>query len=120
MSEADRKYQIDRWNATIAGHASAHKAGVKFSFATDSGSVKHGQNLKEFLYMDEIGMTPMEAIKSATVHAADLTGLDEEIGTLEAGKIADIIAVANNPLDNMENLLDMRFVMARGKVYREE
>ena len=120
MSDAQRKWRLERWDATIAGFARALKAGVKFSFATDSGGVRHGENLKEFLYMEEFGMTPMEAIKSATIHAADLTGLGKQIGTLEAGKVADIIAVANNPLDNMKNLLDMRFVMARGKIYRHD
>ena len=120
MAPERRKSLLDRWDATIKGHARALKAGVKFSFATDSGGVRHGENLKEFLYMEEFGMSPMEAIKSATIHAADLTGLSNETGTIEAGKVADIIAVADNPLNNMENLLAMRFVMARGKVFRQD
>ena len=120
MPEEARKAVLDRWDRTIAGHARAYEAGVKFSFATDSGDMPHGHNLKEFLYMEEFGMSPMDAIISATINAADLTGLGDQIGTLEAGKVADIIAVAENPLDNMENLLDMRFVMARGKVFRND
>lgn len=108
------------FDMTKKGHIMALQAGVKFAFGTDSGPVKHGENLKEFLYLKEIGMSPMQAIKSATVHAADLAGLSREIGTIEPGKYADIIAVANNPLDKMENLLDMKFVMARGKVFRQD
>lgn len=120
MSKQEREFQLGRYERTKKAHAMALKAGVKFAFATDSGSVVHGQNLKEFLYLKDIGMSPMQAIVSATIHAADLAGLSDEIGTIETGKSADIIAVANNPLDKMENLLDMRFVMARGKVFRQE
>ena len=110
-----RSYEL-----TKKGHSMALKDGVKFAFGSDSGPVKHGENLKEFLYLKDIGMTPMQAIQSATIHAADLAGLSRETGTIEPGKSADIIAVANNPLDNMENLLDMRFVMARGRVFRQD
>lgn len=115
-----RAQKLAQWDAVKKGTAMAVKAGIKFAFGTDSSIVPHGENLKEFLYLQEVGMSPMEAIKSATVHAADLLDLNEEIGTIEAGKSADIIAVANNPLKKMEHLLDMRFVMARGTVFRHD
>lgn len=120
MSQERREKVLKRWEAIKRGHGMALKAGVKFVHSTDSGAIKHGQNLQEFMFWKEIGMSPMQAIVSATINSADLVGLSHEIGTIEAGKSADIIAVANNPLDKMENLLDMRFVMARGKVFRND
>ena len=107
------------WDTTIKGHVRALEAGVKFAFGSDSGGgPRQAGNLDEFLYMEELGMTPMEAIKSATIHAAELLGLSKETGTVEAGKAADIIAVRKEPLGNMENLLGIHFVMAQGTIYR--
>lgn len=120
MPAGEREQVMAEWTAIKKGHSMALKAGVKFVHSTDSGGIKHGQNLQEFMFWKEIGMSPMQAIESATVNSADLLDMSEEIGTIEAGKSADIIAVANNPLSKMENLLDMRFVMARGKVYRND
>ena len=96
-----------------------YKAGVKIAYGTDSGVSRHGTNAREAVLMAEAGMPEMEIIKSATVNAADLLDMSSSIGTIEAGKYADIIAVDNSPLDNIEELLDMDFVMKGGKVYKQ-
>jgi len=97
----------------------AQENGVKIAFGTDSGVSKHGENAREFALMVEAGFTPMQAIKSATVMAADHLQLSDEIGTLEAGKQADIIAVDGNPLDNIEELLDVDFVMKGAQIHKK-
>lgn len=90
--------------------------GIRIAFGTDAGVSKHGRNADEFELMVANGMTPMTAIHAATVNAADLLGLSSEIGTIEAGKSADIIAVAGDPLADVTALKTMAFVMARGRV----
>lgn len=94
----------------------AYEAGVKIAFGTDSGVSKHGDNAREFLRMRELGMTNAEMLTTATVNAAELLGMADRLGTLEAGKQADIIAVETNPLDDIEALLDVGFVMKGGMV----
>ncbi len=96
----------------------AHKAGVKIAFGTDSGVSYHGENAKEFLYMVEGGMAPMAAIQSATKVAAELLGIENVLGTIEAGKIADIVAVKGNPIKDISALQDIVFVMKNGVVYK--
>ncbi len=96
----------------------AHEGGVRIAFGTDTGVSRHGENALEFVYMIEAGFEPEEAIRAATVIAAEHIQLEDEIGTIEAGKSADIIAVTADPLLNIEELLDVDFVMARGEVYR--
>ncbi|MEM8527328.1 MAG: amidohydrolase family protein [Bacteroidota bacterium] len=98
----------------------AHKAGVKIAFGTDSGVSPHGENAKEFVFMTEAGMPPMEAILSATVTTAELLGVSDQLGTIEAGKLADIIAVEDNPIEKIETLLEVSFVMKEGVVYKED
>jgi len=98
----------------------AHKAGVKIAFGTDTGVSRHGDNAREFVLMVEAGMTPMETIRAATVAAADHLGVATDIGTIEPGKIADIVAVAENPLDNVSALTRMRFVMKDGAVFKRD
>lgn len=98
--------------------AKAYKAGVKIAFGTDAGVFAHGKNYKEFEYMTEVGMSAMEAIKSATVHAADLLGISDRLGSIEKGKLADIIAVNGDPLKNIQVLATMNFVMKDGIVYK--
>lgn len=98
----------------------AVKAGVKISFGTDAGVFPHGLNARQFAYMVKYGQTPMQAIQSATVNAADLLGWSKKIGSIEKGKYADIIAVAGNPLDNISILEQVPFVMKGGIVYKNE
>ena len=97
----------------------AYKAGVKIAFGTDAGVYIHGYNAKEFEYMTEAGMPALEAIKSATSVNAEVLGMKDKIGTLEAGKLADIIAVDENPLKNIKTLQKVIFVMKDGMVYKK-
>ena len=99
--------------------AKAYKAGVKIAFGTDAGVYKHGKNAIEFQYMLEAGMPAMEAIKSATVTASQLLGVSEKLGTIQSGKLADIIAVDENPLTNIKTLMNVMFVMKEGVVYKQ-
>lgn len=97
--------------------ARAHRAGVKIAFGTDSGVSPHGENAREFVYMVEAGMTPLAAIQAATVEAAKLLRVQDRLGSLEPGKIADIIAVRGDPLQRIDVMLDVPFVMKDGRVY---
>jgi len=97
----------------------AYKAGVKIAFGTDSGVSAHGDNAKEFKLMVDAGMPPMEAIKSATLNAADLLGESSNLGSLSSGKFADLIAVKGNPVENIELLENVHFVMKNGVVYKQ-
>jgi imidazolonepropionase-like amidohydrolase len=96
----------------------AFKAGVRMAFGSDGGVYPHGDNGKQFSYMVEYGMTPMQAIQAATVHAAELIGWPDTVGAIEQGRFADIIAVDGDPLDDVSLLEDVRFVMKGGKVYK--
>lgn len=102
-----------------ATFAKAYKAGVKIGFGTDAGVFKHGLNAKEFQYMTEAGMPIMEALKSATIVAADILDRGKELGSIETGKIADIIATENNPLNDVKTLMNVVFVMKEGVVYKK-
>ena len=97
--------------------ARSHKAGVTIAFGTDMGVGPHGQNAREFGFMVEAGMHSREAIKAATVNAAKLLDVSDEVGTIASGKSADVIAVDSSPLDDVSVLQRMAFVMARGDVY---
>jgi imidazolonepropionase-like amidohydrolase len=99
--------------------ARAYKAGVKIAYGTDSGVSRHGTNAEEAVLMREAGMSEMDVLYSATVAAADLIDRSESLGTLEAGKMADIIATDGSPLENIGELLDVDFVMKSGKVYKQ-
>ena len=96
----------------------AHDGGVRIAFGTDTGVSRHGENALEFVYMIEAGFEAEEAIRAATVVAAEHIELETEIGTIEPGKSADIIAVMGDPTADIEELLDVDFVMARGEVYK--
>jgi imidazolonepropionase-like amidohydrolase len=100
--------------------AKAYKAGVKIAFGTDAGVYAHGKNWMEFVYMTEAGMPPLEAIKCATVNAAELIGISDKAGTIEPGKWADIVAVEGDPVKDIHAMGQMRFVMKEGVVYRNE
>ncbi|QEC77608.1 metal-dependent hydrolase family protein [Mucilaginibacter ginsenosidivorax] len=95
----------------------AYKAGVKIAFGTDAGVYAHGKNYIEFQYMVEGGMTPMEAIKSATSSAADLLGMSSKIGSIASGKSADIVAVDGDPLLDIKAMKNVSFIMKEGKIY---
>ncbi len=95
----------------------AIKAGVKFAFGTDAGAGPHGRSGEEFTALVEHGMSPLEAIRTATINAADLMDIEDR-GRIQTGLLADIVAVAGNPLENIRLLEDVKFVMKDGKVYR--
>lgn len=97
----------------------AYKAGVKIAFGTDAGVYQHGQNWLEFVYMIEAGMPAMETIKAATIHAADLLGEKDRLGSIEAGKLADIVAVDGDPLQDSQAFGRVVFVMKDGVVYKK-
>jgi imidazolonepropionase-like amidohydrolase len=97
----------------------AYKRGVKIAFGTDAGVYFHGENAKEFALMIEGGMPPMEAIKAATVVNAGILNMLDKIGTIEAGKLADIVATDENPLQNIRTMENVTFVMKEGIVYKQ-
>ena len=109
------------WRISITGKAleKAYPRGVKIAFGTDSGVSKHGRNADEFELMVKHGMPAGEAIKAATVNAADLLGLSAEAGTLEPGKRADLIAVSGDPLADVTVLKRVGFVMKDGQVFKD-
>jgi len=96
----------------------AVKAGVKMAFGTDAGVYPHGDNAKQFYYMVKFGMTPAQAIRAATSSAADLIGRSNDVGTIEPGKYADIIAVQSDPMSDVRALEHVDFVMKGGTVYK--
>jgi imidazolonepropionase-like amidohydrolase len=98
----------------------AVQAGVKVGYGTDTGSIPFGQNGKQFFYMVKYGLTPMQAIQSATTWAADVMNWSDRIGSLDAGKYADLIAVTGNPLDDVTILEHVPFVMKGGHVVKDE
>jgi imidazolonepropionase-like amidohydrolase len=97
----------------------AYKAGVKVAFGTDAGVYKHGLNAKEFQYMTEAGMPIMDALKSSMLVAADVLDMKDQLGSIEVGKIADIIATDGNPLTDVKTLMTVSFVMKEGVVYKK-
>ena len=96
----------------------AYKAGVKIAFGTDAAVYPHGQNAKEFAYMVEAGMPAAYALQAATTHAAELLKKSKDLGSIEAGKYADIVAVSGNPLDDISVMQKVGFVMKAGQVYK--
>jgi imidazolonepropionase-like amidohydrolase len=98
----------------------AVKGGAKMAFGTDAGVYPHGDNAKQFFYMVKFGMTPAQAIRAATSNAADLIGRAKDVGTLEAGKFADVIAVTEDPLQNVRALENVGFVMKGGVVAKDQ
>jgi imidazolonepropionase-like amidohydrolase len=102
-----------------ATFAKAYRAGVKIAFGTDTGVSEHGGNAREFALMVEAGMPAMEAIQSATRVAAEVLDMGAELGTVEAGKLADLVAVDGDPLADIARLQSVRFVMKGGAVEKE-
>ena len=103
--------------AAIASFRAAHAAGVKIAFGTDAGVFPHGNNAREFAAMVRHGMKPIDAIRSATLHAAALLGVTDR-GSLKEGRLADIIAVKGNPLEDITTLERVTFVMKGGAVFK--
>jgi imidazolonepropionase-like amidohydrolase len=101
-----------------ASFAKAYKAGVKIAFGTDAGVYKHGMNWLEFVYMIEAGMTPMDAIRSATINAAELLGMKDQLGSIQRGKLADIVAVDGDLLKDPQAFGRIIFVMKAGVIYK--
>src|SRR2546426_1276255 len=97
---------------------SAVKMGVKISFGTDAAVFPHGQNAKEFKLMVDLGMAPIDALKSATASDAELLGIAQEVGTLEKGKLADVIAMPSDPTSDITATERVSFVMKEGKIVR--
>ena len=128
ISEVGRR---DHWPAEIlrkndettetqrAGFRKAVAAGVRLGYGTDSGVYPHGDNARQFRYMVRYGMTPMQAIQSATIEAARLMRWDDRIGSIAAGKFADLLAVEGNPLEKIEILERVAFVMKGGVVVKQ-
>jgi imidazolonepropionase-like amidohydrolase len=98
----------------------AGQAGVKMAFGTDAGVYPHGDNAKQFVTMVRFGMTPAQAIRTATQNSADLVGRSKDVGTIEVGKYADIIAVTGDPLQDVSVLQNVGFVMKGGVVYKDK
>ncbi|MDJ0794051.1 MAG: amidohydrolase family protein [Woeseiaceae bacterium] len=119
MPQAVVEKAIRVGNDMAGNFEKAHKAGVRVAYGTDSGISPHGTNAEEAVLMVEAGMSEMDVIVSATINAADLIDMSDAIGTIETGKMADIIAVDGSPLDDISELLDVDFVMKGGKVYRQ-
>ena len=96
----------------------AVQAGVKLAYGTDAGVYPHGWNGKQFAKMVQYGMTPMQAVQSATLHAADLLGWSDRVGSVQPGRFADLVAVDGDPLADITRLERVQFVMKGGAVYR--
>jgi imidazolonepropionase-like amidohydrolase len=102
------------------GFAKAAKAGVRIAFGTDSGVYPHGDNGRQFAYMVRYGLTPMDAIRSATLSSAQLLGMEREVGSIAPGKFADLVAVEGDPLQDIEKLRVVRGVIKAGQQIRLE
>jgi imidazolonepropionase-like amidohydrolase len=100
--------------------AHAFASGVKVAMGTDAAVFPHGLNAREFASYVKLGMTPIQAIQTGTVNAADLLGWSDKIGTIEAGKWADIIAMDGDPTQDITQLQHVKFVMKGGVVYRND
>jgi imidazolonepropionase-like amidohydrolase len=107
--------------AMKANHKHAIQAGVKVAMGTDAAVYPHGLNAHELdVYVNQYGMTPLEALKTTTLNAADLMGWTDKVGSLEAGKWADVIAVSGDPLKDIKTLQHVSFVMKGGVIYKDE
>jgi imidazolonepropionase-like amidohydrolase len=124
MSKLDNYPPALQAKAKAAGAArsdmfrSAVRMGVKISFGTDAAVFPHGQNAKEFKLMVDLGMTPIDALKSATANDAELLGIAQKVGTLEKGKLADVIAMPGDPASDITATERVFFVMKEGKIVR--
>jgi imidazolonepropionase-like amidohydrolase len=97
----------------------AYKKGVKIATGTDAGVTPHGKNYREVERFVELGMTNADALRAGTINSADLLDMSDELGTIEKGKIADIIAIDGNPLEEIKDIENVVFVMKEGKVFKD-
>ena len=98
----------------------AHQAGVRIVYGTDAGVYPHGDNAKQFSYMVKNGMTPTEAIQAATIHAADVMGWSNQVGQIDSGFFADIVALRDNPIDDIKTLENIEVVIKGGRLFKLE
>jgi imidazolonepropionase-like amidohydrolase len=96
----------------------AVKMGIRISFGTDAAVFPHGRNAKEFKLMVDLGMSPIDALKSATANDAELLGIAQKVGTLEKGKLADVIAAPGDPTADITATERISFVMKEGRIIR--
>jgi imidazolonepropionase-like amidohydrolase len=96
------------------------KAGVKMAFGTDAGVYPHGDNARQLATMVQWGMTPAQALKTITFNSADLIGRSKDVGTIEASKYADIIAVSGDPVQDITTMQHVGFVMKGGVIYKDK
>jgi imidazolonepropionase-like amidohydrolase len=114
-SEEILRKNLDTTDAQRQGFRKAVEAGVNISYGTDSGVYPHGDNARQFAYMVKYGMTPLQALQSATISSAKLLGKDKEIGSIAVGKAADLVAVQCDPLQDIECLRQVRGVVKGGR-----
>lgn len=114
----DKERQVGR--AQRESFRRAHAAGVRIVFGTDAGVYPHGENGRQFSRMVDFGMTPLQAIQAATLHAAELLGLTDDVGSLAPGNYGDLVAVRGNPLEDVAQLERVAFVMQGGRVVHDE
>src|SRR6266481_5199677 len=124
--QLDREHDEKRFGGHSVAEVSEHSfpkavaAGVKIAFGSGAGPFAHGSQTKEFAYMVKFGMTPLQAIRAATMGAATLMGWEDRIGSLEAGKFADMVAVTGDPTSDITELERVKFVMKGGQVFKNE
>lgn len=118
--EVVRKKALEVCPQLLATAGKAYKKGVKIAFGTDSGVSPHGKNNLEFGLMAQAGMKNTDILRAATADAATLLGIQNLVGSIEPGKIADIIAVEGNPLEDIRAMTQVKFVMKEGKVHRKD
>ncbi len=112
---------IDVSTVMKANHKKAIAAGVKIALGTDAAVYPHGLNAHELdVYVNQYGMSPLAALQTGTINAADLMGWTDRVGRLEPGKVADIIAIEGDPLKAVKILQHLNFVMKSGVVYKDE
>jgi len=116
-TERKAKLAIDAVDATVS---KAVKMGVRIAFGTDAGVFAHGRNAEEFGLLAARGMRPVDVLKAATSVNAGLFGIAERVGTLQAAKLADIVAIPGNPLENIRQTEKVAFVMKEGRIHRHD
>lgn len=120
LSEAVKQKAVEVGANLPENLARAYEAGVRIAYGTDAGVAEHGNNAMEAVLMHRAGMPAMDILETATVNAAELIDMRDSLGTIEAGKHADIIAVTQSPLDTIESLREVDFVMKGGQVYKSK